>query len=215
MQKLWWFFVGILLAAASIVCPAARADANVTTLNFAVTRNGEPIGNSTVRLQRRGEQIVAEVATNVQVKFASFTVYRYEERHVEHWIGNSLAALSGVTDDNGSVHKVSVTRNGDKLSVNANGRVTQVDAGVVPASLWNPVVVRIDRALDTKDGSVIPISVVDHGKEQLVLQGRPTTAHHYSIRTTFPQDIWYDDQQRLVRVELRGIDGSTIRYQLG
>jgi hypothetical protein len=213
MQKLW--SVGVLVAAAAIVCPAARAEADVTTLNFAVTRDGNPIGNSTIRLQRQGEQTVAEVATNVQVKFASFTVYRYAERFVEHWIGNTLAALSGVTDDNGSVHKVNVTRNGRMLSVNANGKVTEVDAAVVPASLWNPAVLRINRVLNTKDGTVIPISVIDHGKEQLVLQGRPMTAHHYSIRTSFPQDVWYDEQQRLVRVELRGSDGSKITYQLG
>ena len=213
MRKLF-FVLGILIAAAPIAA-AAPAEGNVTTLNFAVTRNGEPIGNSTVRLHRRGEQTVVEIATSVQVKFASFTVYRYEERQTEHWVGGKLAALRAVTDDNGSVHNVNVTRSGDRLSINANGKVSQVDAGVVPVSLWNPSVVRQSMALNTKDGSLIPVSVVDHGKEQLVLQGRPTTAHRYSIKTSFPQDVWYDEQHRLVRVELRGSDGSKIRYQLG
>lgn len=213
MRKLF-FVLGILIAAAPIAA-AAPAEGNVTTLNFAVTRNGEPIGNSTVRLHRKGEQTVVEIATSVQVKFASFTVYRYEERQTEHWVGGKLAALRAVTDDNGSVHNVNVTRSGDRLSINANGKVSQVDAGVVPVSLWNPSVVRQSMALNTKDGSLIPVSVVDHGKEQLVLQGRPTTAHRYSIKTSFPQDVWYDEQHRLVRVELRGSDGSKIRYQLG
>ena len=70
-------------------------------------------------------------------------------------------------------------------------------------------------ALSTQDGSVTPVSVTDHGEEQLVLQGRPLTAHHYSIKTNIPQEVWYDRHRRLVQVELHGSDGSTIRYQLG
>jgi hypothetical protein len=31
---------------------------------------------------------------------------------------------------------------------------------------------------------------------------------------TFPQDVWYDDSGELVRVELKGADGSTILYQI-
>ena len=46
-------------------------------------------------------------------------------------------------------------------------------------------------------------------------KGRPLTAHHYSIHTTFPQEVWYDDRQQLVKVALRGSDGSRIEYQPG
>jgi hypothetical protein len=75
--------------------------------------------------------------------------------------------------------------------------------------------VRKTTALNPQDGSIVPLSVVDHGKEQLLLQGRPEMAHHYSIKTTFPQDVWYDDQQHLIKVALRGSDGSKIEYQPG
>ena len=30
------------------------------------------------------------------------------------------------------------------------------------------------------------------------MQGRALTAHHYSIKTTIPQEVWYDEQQRLL-----------------
>ena len=52
-------------------------------------------------------------------------------------------------------------------------------------------------------------------EEPLVLQGRATTARHYSIKTSFPQDVWYDRQYQLLKVELRGSDGSTIEYRPG
>jgi hypothetical protein len=205
------FILGTLVAASSIITgSAAYADSRVTTLNFAVTRNGDQIGSTTVKLQRNGDQTIAETATNVQVKIAFITVYRYEQRLTERWVGGKLDALSAVTDDNGSMHKVSAARSGDKLSVNADGKVSQVDPAMIPANLWNVSLVRTTAALDPKDGSVTPVSVVDRGREQLVVQGRALTAHRYSIKTTIPQEVWYDEEQRLVKVELHGSDGSTI-----
>ena len=170
----------------------------MTTLNFAVTRNGEQIGSTTLKLQRNGDQTIAETATKVQVKIAFLTVYRYEQRLTERWVGGRLDALSAVTDDNGSIHRVSATRSGDKLAVNADGKVSQVDPAMMPANLWNVSLVRMTDALDPKDGSVMPVSVVDRGREQLVVQGRALTAHRYSIRTTIPQEVWYDENQRLL-----------------
>ena len=69
-------------------------------------------------------------------------------------------------------------------------------------------------AFDPKDGTVQPLKVVDRGEEKVVIQGKARPAHHYEIVTTYPQDVWYDDNRQLVQVELKGSDGSTIRYQL-
>jgi len=204
--------LGALAAISSTVTGAtALADGlEMTTLNFAVTRNGEPIGSTTIKLRRDGDQTIAETATTIQVKIAVLTVYRYEQRLTERWVGGRLAALSSLTDDNGSIHRVNATRSGDNLAVNADGKISHVDPAMIPANLWNPALVRMTAALDPKDGSVMPVTVVDRGREQLVVQGRALTAHRYSIRTTIPQEVWYDEQQRLVKVELRGSDGSTI-----
>jgi hypothetical protein len=203
--------MGMLVSAAAIIAgAAAEAGDKDTTLSFAVTRNGEQIGSTTVKLQRNGEQTIAETATNVQVKIAFITVYRYQQRLTERWISGRLDALSAVTDDNGSIHRVSATRRGDKLAVNADGNLSQVDPAMMPANLWNASLVRMTVALDPKDGSVMPVSVVDRGREQVVLQGRALTAHRYSIKTTIPQEVWYDEHQSLLKVELRGSDGSTI-----
>ena len=79
----------------------------------------------------------------------------------------------------------------------------------------SPELVQRTMALNLQDGTLTPVSVIDHGTEQLVLQGRPTTAHHYSINTSMAQDVWYDEQKQLVRVEMSGSDGSRIHYQPG
>ena len=208
-----WRSLGFL--APLVFATAVQARVEETTLNFAVTRNGDRIGTTTVRLQRDGRQLLADIATQIQVKIASITVYRFEQRETERWLDGKLVGLNAITNDNGTINRVSVARNGDKLSINADGKVTEIDAAIVPASLWNAQLVKKTIALNSKDGSIMPISVIDHGKEQLVLQGRPTTAHHYSIKTNLPHDVWYDEDHRLLKVELRGSDGSKILYQPG
>jgi len=215
MRKFSRAWRNLVFAAPLVFATTAQAGIDDTTLSYAVTRNGDRIGTTTVRLQRDGRHTVAEIATQVQVKIAMITVYRFEQRETERWVDGELIGLHSVTDDNGTLHKVSAVRRGGKLSVNADGKESEVDPAMVPASLWNAQLVKKTMALNPQDGSIVPVSVIDHGKEQLVLQGRPMTAHHYSINTNFPQDVWYDEQHRLLKVELRGSDGSKILYQPG
>jgi hypothetical protein len=192
---------------------AAGSESTDLALNFAVMRNGDQIGTSTVRLSRDGDAMVAQVDTHVQVKIAHVTVYRFDQSETERWVDGQLQALSSLTNDNGTVHKVTARSRGNALAVDADGNASEVGPAVIPVSLWNASLVHETMALNPQDGSLTPVSVIDHGEEQLVLQGRPTTAHHYSIRTSFPQDVWYDRQRQLIKVELHARDGSTIQYQ--
>jgi hypothetical protein len=214
-------FLSALVSATSLSAAAQDEPKDVTKppgpsdtiLNFTVLRNGDQIGTSTMRVRRDGPQTVAEVVTHIQVKIAYVTVYRFEQTETEHWTEGSLVEMTSLTNDNGTVHKVSAKRAGDTLSVEADGKTSEVDPTVIPASVWNAALVRHTVALDPQDGSLTPIAVVDHGEEQLVLEGRPTTAHHYSISTALPQDLWYDEHDQLVKVELVGSDGSKIEYR--
>jgi Family of unknown function (DUF6134) len=206
---------GALGAVVGLAGTAAAQSGDTTTLSYAVMRNGSQIGSTIVKLVRDRRQMDVDVATHVQVKIAFLTVYRYEQHETEQWTDGRLQAMSSVTDDNGAVHRVNATSRGNVLAVDADGRIRTVDADVIPASLWNAALVKKTLALDTQDGKLTPVAVVDRGEEQLVLRGHTTLAHHYSINTGFAQDVWYDQQHRLVKVQLHGSDGSQIQYKLG
>jgi hypothetical protein len=215
MRKLLALF---LLAGAALALRPSTAlgqglPGGATAASFTVIRNGEQIGASTVHVQRHGDETTVETATEIRVTIAFVTVYRFAKRQTERWVGGGLAGLSAVTDDNGKVTRVTATRNGDRLSVNIDGRHGDIEAAP-PANLWDPSVLRLTRAFNTTDGTIIPVSVTDRGTEQTVVRGRSIAAHRYAIRTTGAQDVWYDGQQRLVKVELRGSDGSTIVHEL-
>jgi len=207
--------LGSILLAPAVMPASTQAQPNSVMMDFAIMRDGDRIGTSSFRLQHNGSETTVHVVTHVQVKIAFFTAYRFDQTETERWVDGKLVALNAVTDDNGTPHKVSATARGNMLAVDADGEVSEVDPSVMPVSLWNPALMQKRIALNPQDGKVVPVSVTDHGKEQLVLQGRPETAHHYSIKTNFPQDVWYNDRQQLVKVAMRGSDGSKIEYHPG
>jgi hypothetical protein len=143
---------------------------------FRRNRDGEQIGTSTVRVQHSGDETTVETATDIRVTIAYITVYRFAKRQTERWIGGRLAGLSAVTDNNGKMSRVTATRHADRLSVNVDGRIGEIEA-VSPANLRDSSVLRLTRAFNTTDGTVIPVSVTNRGMEQIVARGRSVTAH--------------------------------------
>ena len=206
---------GLLSAAALFSSSAAQAAPMAETLRFAVMREGQQIGSNTIELRRNGSETTVQMMTQVQVKIAFVTVYRFEQTETEHWVGGKLMALSAVTNDNGTRHRVKATRTNDRLTIEADGKTTEVAGNTIPASLWNPLLLEKTVAFNPQDGTMMPIAVTDRGVDQLVVQGRAKRTRHYVINSTFPQDVWYDDARQLVKVELKVSDGSTIRYQPG
>ena len=184
------------------------------TYRFAITRNGDQIGTHSIDLNRTGPETTVSIATDLAVKVLFVTAYRFQHTASEHWVGGRLIALNSTTDDNGTRHRVSVAMKTSGLEVEADGKAAaRLDRNIQPASLWNAEVLRRPVMLNTQDGQVVPLSVVDLGSEDLTIDARTVKAHHYTMKSKYSQDIWYDEQQHLVQVKLLGPDGSVIMYK--
>jgi hypothetical protein len=208
-------FSAIMTAALGglVVAATVAAHTPAETMRFAITRNGEQIGTHAIEISRAGPETNVRITTDLIVKVLFITAYRLQHSATERWVNGQFVAFDSTTDNNGVRHKVSATRGTSGLEVQADGKTIRVDQNVLPASLWNPELMRRKTALDTQDGQVDPISVTDNGTEDLSFGARPLKAHHYEIKGRYSQDIWYDERGRLVQVKLIGSDGSVISYQ--
>lgn len=206
--------LGALAAASMFLALSAHASSDPTTLNYTVTRNGEQIGTNTVRLDHDEQGTTVQVDIHVQVGFAFVTLYKFDQTETERWVDGRLVVMNATTDDNGTVHRTSATAQNGMIVARSDGKTTQLAPTTIPLNLWDRSIVSQNAALDAQSGNLESIKVTDRGEEDLVVQGRARRAHHYQIVTTYPQDVWYDDSGELVQVELKGSDGSTIRYQL-
>ncbi|HEY2444599.1 MAG TPA: DUF6134 family protein [Rhizomicrobium sp.] len=192
----------------------ARAGDDMTTLNFAVMRNGAKIGTNSISFGKRGPDETVQTETHVAIGFGFLTIYKFDQSETELWTDGRLVKMNSTTDDNGTVHRSNAVARDDKLVVKGEGAAKELAPTLIPLSLWNSAVTEQSTVIDPRDGTIVSLKVADRGDDELVIHGRPLRTHHYEITTTFPQDVWYDENHRLVQVELKGSDGSTIRYQL-
>lgn len=190
-----------------------QAVADQRTTTFVVMRNDARIGTSTISISDSGPQTTIANATHVAVKLAFFTLYHFDQTETEKWAEGRWCSISATTDDNGTLHRVIAANSHDGTVVQDNGAERRIAASVMPASLWNAAILTQSTALDPVNGKLVSVRVVDRGEEGVIVDGKSIRARHYTVTTSFPQDVWYDQSHQLIQVELRGRDGSVIRYQ--
>lgn len=204
---------GALVASTAFYAAAAHATPPAETMKFSVTRDDMPIGTNTIDVEHKGAQTNVQIETHVAIGMAFFTLYKFDQTETEQWTNGHLLAMNAVTDDNGTIHRTNANSRDGRLVVEGDGPVQKIEPTILPASLWNPAMLTQNVALNPEDGKIVPVSVVDRGEDNLTISGHAERAHHYIIKTNFSQDVWYDDGHHLVKMELKGADGSTIRYQ--
>lgn len=203
-----------IAAIVAILLPVAAAPASAETLRYAITRNGDQIGSHTVEITRTGPETAVTIDTELVVKVLFITAYRFQHMDSERWTNGHLIALKLTTDNNGTRHKVSVVMKPTGLEIEADGKTSPLDRNIATGSLWNSDILKHTQMLDTQEGQVLPLMVIDDGPEDVTVNGHPLKAHHYTLKSKYTQDVWFDDHQRLVQVKLVGTDGSVISYVL-
>jgi Family of unknown function (DUF6134) len=184
------------------------------TRRFTITRDGQPIGTQAIEINRAGEETSVNIATDLTVKVMFITAYRFEQKENERWVNGQLVGLTSKTNSNGTRHSVQVTANETGLDIKADGKVSRVDQNILPGTFWNPELLQRPTLLDTQAGKVAPLTVRDNGTENLKIKAQVVKARHYTVNSLFSQDLWYDDQARLVQSKMVASDGSVIMYHL-
>jgi hypothetical protein len=208
------FLVAIASGAAA---PAARADIvpEGGVLDFTVVRDGSDIGTHRITFRRQNERIDVDVVTRIAVKVAFVTVYRFEHDGHEAWQDGRLMSMETKTHDDGKDHLLKVVRNGNgSYRATADGKSFDADGAAVPASLWNPEFVKSGKLMNSLVGTPLRIAVAYKGEEAIPVHGRDVKAKHFSMTGEFERELWYDDHWVLVHMELKGKDGSRVKYVL-
>lgn len=192
--------------------PAFAAPPPGGVLDFTVLRNGSEVGRHEMLFRNEADSLKIDIRTNVAVKVAFITAYRFEHEGHEVWQGGRLARLWSKTNDDGTKHVLDVTAGGDNLVVMADGKEPEKSSTTIPASLWNERIVQQKNILNTLDGSRMSIQVADLGTETVLVKNARVPARHYVISGDLQRELWYDAQNVLVKVRFKAKDGSDIEY---
>ncbi len=181
-------------------------------LRFDIVRNGTRIGTQVYRFRREGRRVAVDIRTDIDYRLLFIPVYRFEHESHEVWEDGLLTSLVSTTNDNGEPIKLRVVREEDSLMVIGEDGTMYVDREIVPASLWNRMVLERDRVLGTIGGGVKRIEVDYIGEETLTVRGRSVKARHFRLSGEYNRELWYDENDVLVRVRFVAEDGSVVQY---
>jgi len=207
--------VGAALLIATVDVAHAANIPDGGSLNFAVVRDGTQIGTHVLSFRQASGRIDVTIKTRISVTFAFITVYRFEHDSHEAWQNGKLVGMETKTYNDGEDHTLLVSPNGaGKLRVISDGKELVANPNSVPASMWNAAFIRTNALMDSLVGKPLKIKIADKGEETVTARGAPVKAHHYSMTGELARELWYDKNRVLVRMALKGKDGSDIKYIL-
>lgn len=186
------------------------------SLGFTVQREGEDVGTHTIRFEDRDGVVRVDVQTSVNVKlpFVGISVYHFEHQGAEQWRDGALLSLRSNTDDDGEARELKVSREADKLQIESNLGQHGSAGDLIPASLWNPALVKSAVLLNTLDGSEMTVTVTEQERQSVPVQGQMVSARHYVVSGGINRELWYDEDNVLVKVAFSAKDDSKIEYVL-
>ena len=213
-RKIRAFFASLLL---TLGLTGAASPAGVPTdgvLAFDIVRNGEAIGTHTYHFDRSDDRTEVRIKTDINFRLFFIPVYRFEHESKEVWQDGKLASLESSTNENGTPVKLQVHRDEDSLMVYGEDGNLHVDREIIPASLWNRLVLDRSQTLTTISGNVKKFEVEYVGEKELEVRGKKITTQHFRLTGEFERELWYDKDDVLVGVRFVASDGSTVAYVL-
>ncbi len=183
------------------------------TILFSVARNGTPVGNHRISIERRGAELTVNSSFEITVNVLFFTAYRYRYESSSIWHRGCLVALEAVTNDNGEVSRVEARRVGDELRIEGPSGIVSHQPGLYPTEHWHAGVLAAESVLNTISGKVNRVRIEAAGDDMVIVDGKPHPARRYVYRGELENEVWYDDEGRWVRMRFRAKDGSTIEYE--
>jgi len=201
----------LAVTAASIALPLTAATPPVRQIAFAILKDSDPIGQHSVTFERRGEELLVDIAIDIQIRFAFLTLFRYRHENREVWRGGQLVSLDTWTDDDGTDYRVRARSTPAGLRVEGSGGTFVAPKGIIPTSYWNPATIEQTRLLDTQSGRLLEVTIQSFDEEAMSVGSGKIPVRKYAVTGDLNLDVWYTPRGEWTKIAFQA-RGSTIDY---
>jgi len=182
---------------------------------FDILRNGKPIGEHELMVERMGNETHVVARSAIDVTLLGFSVYRMRYEAREQWDEHGIRELSVEVDDEGREIRITgQRRDGWFHWSDLDGREYSVPMPVFPTNHWNPEVLEADRVLNTLTGRINQVTVApvadDSAKPSTLLPEAEVAVYRYQGDLNI--HTWYDYNGLWHGLRFKGRDGSDIEY---
>lgn len=210
------FFAALAVAAlsgAALCGPAHAADPAAGTWRYTVFRDGSPIGDHSISFTPAGDQLQVDIKTDIAVKIAFVTAFRFEHSSQELWKNGRLQSLTATTNDDGTKHTVTAKADGGTLLVTADGANASRPPETLVHNQWNMDNLKAPALLSAFDGTEYKISSTGPQPDTVDIGNSSVKARKYTVSGDLARTFWFDDQNRLLKVAFES-RGSNVVYEL-
>lgn len=207
------------LGAAAVLAPwpAIGQGALPADRNFVVLRDGNQIGHHTISFARDGAGVAVDVDVALKVKLAFVTLYSLQHHNREVWRDGKLHTIDTDTVENGKKYTINGRQAADgfRTSVTTDGKTDErtLPPTIVPTSYWNPATVHQTALLNSVNGKLLDVKILERGAEPVKIKATLAPARKFSITGELTLDLWYDAGNEVVRLAFEN-RGSLIEYEL-
>ncbi|MBP2303477.1 DUF6134 family protein [Azospirillum picis] len=205
-------------AGIAALLPAGAASAAGTptegarSLTYQILMGEDPIGTEQVRIEPLGDRTRVTVVATTRVKVL-FINFRYDHKREEVWKGGALESMTATTDDDGTPHSMSLTRDGGGYRMTVDGKAREVAADALPLTLWTPEVLKHRTLLSVIDGAPYKAAARKVGAETVEAGGKAVPAAHHRIDGDVERELWYAADGTLLKTRFKR-SGYDITYVL-
>ncbi len=198
----------VLLGTAPTAAAPARG-----SVEFEVTRNGQPFGRHVITFTGAGDELRSESLVSLRAGVGPLTVFRYEQACAETWAGARLATIECSTLRDGRRLEIRGNARDGRLVVTGANGVQTLSAAILPTSWWRRPTSAVTNMLDTETGSPMPVRVTEHGWEPIIIDGHEVRAERVRVQGAIGVDLWYDERGAWVGCRFVA-RGQLIEYRL-
>jgi len=139
--------------------------------------------------------------------------YTFDYSSAEIWRGKQMLSMAAITNDDGKVSKTTALLDKGVFKITGPAGVIQASSWVFPTNHWNRGQVESTVLLNTLNGKLADVKVVNKGFETIEAGAGTLEAERFAYTGDLHDtDCWYDKAGRWVKMRFKAKDGSFIEY---
>jgi len=172
------------------------------------------LGTHVITVATQGDTRRVSADRRLKVERLFVVVYRENTLIQELWQGGQLQSYSRDSDYGDKRTRLTATLGAEGLEIDNDGRQSLLPGGLMSTHFWNPQLVEQGQVFSTEDGALLQVGVTQAGDEQVVVGGQRLTATRFEMTGGERRSFWFDDQGRLLRMQLHRGGGEVVTFQL-
>ncbi len=199
MKSIAWLSLCMIVLAP--VAAIAADEGVIEVREFGIFRDGREIGTHTVTISSESDRTTVNVKTDIKVKIAFITVFRFEHERTETWIDGRLMSVKSETYDDGRTYSITAEATDSGYSRTVNGRTDVFDGNMGLVSFWDrDAILAGNTFISPVVDETYDLSFSSPTFGKLQIRDRSYDAELYLMSGDLNYELWYSPKGRPLKI---------------